>query len=113
MHRRHQPPRRTPITSSSTIEIPEENRMDNRQSPTQNTQTIRQNRTTRRCHLCHSQFHLKRNCPRYKCQRCFRLHPGHYTHECTVNESSNGRRSPSYDDYDNDYDPDGNLDGER
>jgi hypothetical protein len=116
MHQEQQSPPLVPMSPlllPSTTETPERNPTNNRQRPTPNTRTIRQNRMTRRCHLCQSQFHLKRNCPRYKCQRCFRFHPGHYTHECTTNESSSGRRSPSYDDYNYDYDPDGNLDGER
>ena len=28
---------------------------------------------TRRCHRCHSRFHNKKNCPRYKCQKCFQI----------------------------------------
>lgn len=98
-------------TTSPTPEISERNQTNNRQRTIPNTRTIRQNRITRRCHLCQSQSHLKRDCPRYRCQRCFQSQPGHYTHECANDEDT--RRSPSYNDYDNDYDPDGNLDGEQ
>jgi hypothetical protein len=105
------PPRFQPaeIIISPTAEIVEENPINDRQSPSPTTSVIRQNRMTRRCHQCRSRFHLKKNCPRYQCQKCFLFQPGHYTYECTNNETTNGRLSPSYDD----HDLDGNLNRER
>ena len=51
------------------------------------------------------------------------MKPGHYTHECPINDDGNSREnlieveeynhSIDGDHYNHDYDPDGNLNGER
>ena len=67
-----------------------------------------------RCHQCQSIRHQKQNCPRYQCLRCLKFSSGHYTHECPNNEEQQSEDNLINADYNNhDYDPDGNLDGER
>jgi hypothetical protein len=78
-----------------------------------------------RCRRCRSTRHQKRDCPKYKCLKCFKRKPGHYTHECPTYDDGNSRENPidveeyaqsisiDGDEYNYDYDPDGNLDGER
>jgi hypothetical protein len=88
-----------PFPSAETIfpphmEIPEDDTTDKRRPPTPNTSVTRSIRITRHCHLCYSQFHLKKNCPRYQCRKCFLYQPGHLFHECTVDD----RTAPTPDD---------------
>ena len=78
-----------------------------------------------RCQRCRSTRHQKRDCPKYKCLKCFKRKPGHYTHKCPTYDDGNSRENPidveeyaqsisiDSDEYNHDYDPDGNLDGER
>ena len=65
-------------------------------------------RRQRRCYKCHQPFHNRIHCPIYRCQHCRKTRPGHLTRDCPT--------LPILDqldqDYLDDYDPDGNLDGE-
>jgi hypothetical protein len=69
----------------------------------------RPTRKRKTCFTCQEPFHYKQNCPKYECQHCLQSRPGHLTHQCP--------EKPIFDQDDNDlyydYDPDGNLDGER
>ena len=76
-----------------------------------------------RCRRCQSPRHQKCDCPRYQCLRCFKRKPGHYTYECPTNNNGNSRENPidveeynhliDADDYNYDYDPNGNLNRKR
>ena len=63
----------------------------------------------RRCYKCRSHSHVKRHCPRYRCQTCRRLQPGHLTHDCPDQPMTNDHEY----DFGHDFDPDSNLNGEQ
>lgn len=60
------------------------------------------------CFKCRSTSHVKRHCPRYRCQHCRHLQPGHLARNCP-----NLPLSDQEYDLGHDYDPDGNLNGEQ
>ena len=78
-----------------------------------------------RCRQCQSTRHQKHDCPQYQCLKCYKRKPGHYTHECPTSDNGNSRENPidvkeytqsisiDSDEYNHNYDPNGNLDGER
>ena len=108
-----------PIAQIEEISLPNINIPESRENMSQRpplSLTTCRNHTSNRYRQCRSTRHQKRNCPRYQCLRCLEFRPGHYTHECPNNEDQQSGEDllealANYDDYD--YDPDGNLDGER
>jgi hypothetical protein len=109
--------------NETTFHTPEPNEIISpRMSPVQRTSrapraTTSRNQRQERCHRCRRTGHQKKDCPRYQCLRCSQYRPGHFTHECPTN-SEGSRENPIEIDWDEndryyDYDPDGNLDGER
>jgi Zinc knuckle len=97
------------------LHTPEPNEIISPRSSPTSTLTTRRNQSLNRCRRCRRTGHQKRDCPRYQCLRCLQHRPGHYTHECP-NNNEGSRENPidiDENDYYHDYDPDGNLDGER
>src|SRR5271156_5083098 len=83
-------------------------------STSQLTHRLRRTRKQQLCYLCKQPSHQKRNCPKYRCQTCYRLAPGHLTLTCPNQPLSNPNNDdPSDYDYYYDYDPDNNLNGEQ
>jgi hypothetical protein len=75
---------------------------------TRTTNNGTRNNPLRRCFKCHQTSHTKRDCPRYRCMSCRQLQPGHLTNNCP-NQFSGYHEQ----DFNDDYDPDGNLNGEQ
>ena len=105
-----------PITQIEEISLPNIDLTKPRENTEQRSLIPLTTRRNQRCRRCRSTRHQKRNCPRYQCLRCLEFRPGHYTHECPNNEDQQSGEDlfealANYNDYD--YDPDGNLDGER
>ena len=75
---------------------------------------IPQNQFFHRCQWCQSTRHQKWDCPRYQCLRYFKCKPGYYTHKCpTTNDGGSQENLIDINDYNYNYDPNGNLDHER
>ena len=112
MHQQHQPGRQdspilrvlTPPRSNSPT-IPENPITSTSRSSNNHQRTIRQ----RRCFKCRQTTDEKRHCPRYRCPHCRHIQPGHLPRHCPEKPVSDSFEQ----DYYHDYDPDGNLDGER
>jgi len=83
-------------------------------STSQSTHHPRRTRKQRLCYVCKQSSHQKRNCPKYRCQTCYHLAPGHLTLTCP-NKPTPYSHHDDPQDYDQyyDYDPDDNLNGER
>ena len=89
----------------SNTPVPPENILSTSRTQNNRRNTPRQ----RRCYKCRQTTHEKRHCPYYRCPHCRHLQPGHIARYCPEKPSSDSWEQ----DYYHDYDPDGNLDGER
>src|SRR5277367_1259929 len=78
-------------------------------SSTTNNNNITRTNPRRRCYKCHQTSHTKCFCPRYRCQNCRRLQPGHLTNNCPNQPMTNDHEY----NFGHDYDPNGNLNGEQ
>jgi len=83
-------------------------------SASQPTQHSRRTHKQRLCYKCKQSSHQKCNCPKYRCQTCYHLAPGHLTLTCPNRPTSNSNHDDQLD-YDHyyDYDLDNNLNGEQ
>jgi hypothetical protein len=89
----------TPPTSPPPIPISNNN----------STRTNQRRRNQhRQCFTCQQTSHVRRNCPRYRCQNCHHFQPGHLTRDCPELSIIDHEY-----DFGHDYDPDNNLNGEQ